>query len=73
MESKMIKIKMRETFYPNNTYENQILLKVYNDEIIKRKYDAYGDYIDYEEPVLVFVAYKPSKIFINKFLQIIKN
>lgn len=39
MESKMIKIKMRETFsfYPNSIYENQILLKVYNDEITKKK------------------------------------
>ena len=68
MESKMIKIKMREKFFPSSTYENQILLKVYNDEITKRKYDAYGEYIDYKEPVLIFAAYKPSKIFINKFL-----
>lgn len=70
MESKMIKIKMRETFYfyPNSTYEKQILLKVYDDKITKRKYDDYGEYIDCEEPVLVFVAYKPSKILINKFL-----
>lgn len=68
MENKMIKINLRETFYPNSTYENQILLKVYNDEITKRKYDAYGEYINYKELVLVFVAYKPSNVLINKFL-----
>lgn len=65
MESKMIKINLREDICYQG---HDILLKVYTDTISKRKFDCYGECIHFEEPVLVFVVYKPSNILINKFI-----